>query len=267
MNETLSSLCQPKRLDAERFSWEVPDHWQQGRTAYGGLVMAVLVRALEMVHEDTSAPLRTLHVSLCGPVDVGAATLEVETLRAGSRMTTLAARLTQEGVVRTHAVGIFGQRRIDDGGTWNTRVPPEMPSWQDLPEAPIKPPISPTFSQHFSFRPTGPIPFSGVAVREAAGWIRARNPGPERDAACVAAHADAWWPAMLSGLTAPRPLASVSITIEFLNGFEGLDPQAPFFHVGRTPVATDGFVVELRELWGEDGRLIALNQQTQVIIK
>ena len=35
----------------------------------------------------------------------------------------------------------------------------------------------------------------------------------------------------------------------------------------RLVAATDGYVVEFRELWSETGKLLALNQQTFVIIK
>ncbi len=43
--------------------------------------------------------------------------------------------------------------------------------------------------------------------------------------------------------------------------------MAPIFHCGRGRGARDGYVVELRELWGEDGRLLAFNHQTFAIIK
>jgi len=32
------------------------------------------------------------------------------------------------------------------------------------------------------------------------------------------------------------------------------------------PVCADGYFLETRELWGEDGRLLAINQQTFAII-
>ena len=67
--------------------------------------------------------------------------------------------------------------------------------------------------------------------------------------------------------TAPRPVATVAFTLELLSGLEGLDPEAPLFHSARVVAARAGYFVELRELWGEDGRLVALNQQTVVLIK
>ena len=47
----------------------------------------------------------------------------------------------------------------------------------------------------------------------------------------------------------------------------GVDPAAPWFHRARLAAATDGYVVEFRELWSHTGKLLALNQQTFVIIK
>jgi hypothetical protein len=48
---------------------------------------------------------------------------------------------------------------------------------------------------------------------------------------------------------------------------EGLDPEAPFSFRSRAVAEAEGYTVEMRELWGEDGRLVALNQQTIAIIR
>jgi hypothetical protein len=83
----------------------------------------------------------------------------------------------------------------------------------------------------------------------------------------VTSLADVWWPALFSRLTGPRPMATVAFTIELLDGLDGLDPAAPLFHHARSVAARGGYMVEMRELRGEDGRLVALNQQTITIIK
>ena len=48
---------------------------------------------------------------------------------------------------------------------------------------------------------------------------------------------------------------------------DGLDPEAPLLYRATAPVATDGYCLETRELWSEDGRLVAINHQTFVIIQ
>jgi acyl-CoA thioesterase len=62
-------------------------------------------------------------------------------------------------------------------------------------------------------------------------------------------------------------MATLGFTFQRIAGLDGLDPDAPLFYRGRVLAAQDGFAMEQRELWGEDGRLVALNQQTLVVIK
>lgn len=262
----LLSLSSPFLIEPGHYSWEVPDGWQQGRGAFGGLVLAALVRTLEHALADPARPMRTLTATLCGPVDVGPARVEVELLRGGSGLTALAARLVQRGEVRTHTVGLFGGDRVRDGAWCDVKAPP-MPDWRALPAAAIVPPLAPVFAPAFEFRPTVGLPYASGAEAVTEGWIRARHPGPARDAAFLAAHADAWWPAMLTTLSAPRPAATVSYSLEIVGDFEGLDADVPLYHTGRSPIAAGGYAVEFRELWGADGRLLALNQQTFAIIR
>src|SRR5690606_21365142 len=99
------------------------------------------------------------------------------------------------------------------------------------------------------------------------GWVRPKNPGAKRDAAYVAACIDAYWPAHLSRESQLRPMATVAFTVQPRPHFEGLDPEAPHFYRARVLATDGGYSVETRELWGEDGRLLGLNQQTFVSIK
>lgn len=59
----------------------------------------------------------------------------------------------------------------------------------------------------------------------------------------------------------------MAFTFQPFAHFEGLNPEAPFFIRAKLVAADQGYAVENREVWGEDGRLLALNQQTFVIIK
>lgn len=267
MTTTLEALTTPERDDElGRWRWQAPDGWQQGRGAFGGLVLATMIRAMEAEVTDPDHTLRTLTATLCGPTEVGTSQIEVAALRQGSGTTTLEARLVQGAELRVHAVGLFGRRRVDDAD-WVDLTPPAMPPWRDQPVAPLQAPLAPVFTQHFEYRPTGPIPYAGGTERIASGWIRPRHPGQARDAAYLVAQIDAWWPAPFSVFSAPRPMATVSFTVELMSGFDGLDPQAPLFHDERSLAAASGYAVEARELWGSDGRLMAMNQQTFAIIR
>jgi hypothetical protein len=141
-----------------------------------------------------------------------------------------------------------------------------MPDWRDVPPVPEGGPWPP-FARHMEFRPTSGAPFSRASAATTAGWVRPRDAGEVRDAAYLVALADAYWPAILPVLEAPRPMATITFTLDVVGTCAGLDPDAPVFHEGRTLHAADGFCPELRTLWGADGRLLAINHQTFVVIR
>lgn len=249
------------------YRWDVPDGWQQGRGAFGGLVLATVIRALENECESESQTLRTVSAVLCGPVEVGAAQVDIELLRAGSSTTAFAGRISQGGEVKTQVTALFGSRRVEDGD-WNSMTPPpELGDWRNADVAEIGPPLAPIFAQNMQMRPISGFPFSGGDTREVLGWVRPRSPGEKRDAAYLAANLDAYWPAPLVAETGPRPMATVAFQMEIVGTMEGLDREAPLFHRASSPAASGGYTVEFRELWGADGRLLALNQQSFCIIK
>lgn len=99
------------------------------------------------------------------------------------------------------------------------------------------------------------------------GWIRPRNPGATRDAAYLAAVIDAWWPVAFVRLGEICPMATIAFTLDIVGELDGLDPMAPLGYRASAPVCADGYCLETRELWGEDGRLVAINQQTFAIIQ
>lgn len=257
-------LLTPALVAPGRFAAVIPDGWQQGRGAYGGLVTALLSRALEGA--TPGRPLRSLTSELCGPVQPGEVTLEVDALRVGNAVTTSVVRLAQGGEVLAHGVGVLGLPRPATERLVNLAAP-ERPEWRGLEVFPVQPPHGPVFARHFEYRPARYLPFSGNTEPRAEGWIRPPPVDATRDAAWLAFCIDAWWPALYAVTELPRPMATIAFTFQPFAHLEGLDPAEPLFHRAQLAASVDGYCVELRELWGHDGRLLALNQQTFVIIK
>lgn len=246
---------------------QVQDGWQQGRGAFGGLVLGALARAMGAVQPDPERRLRSLSGEIAGPVQPGAAAIEVATIRRGSGLSFLEARLLQEGAVLARASGLFGETR---GYTRSWSAPPPAEAlrpFQERPVAPIGPPLAPIFTPHFEFRPTGPLPFSGGSEPVAEGWIRPRAPLEVWGDLEVIATLDAWWPTLFSTETAPRPIATVAFTCELLRDPATLPADQPLLHRARSDAGGEGFFVEFRELWSSDGALVALNQQTFAVIR
>jgi acyl-CoA thioesterase len=262
-----TALTTPRRLDETRFEMNVAPGWLQGRGAFGGVVVANLVRAITEFEGDSTRSLRSLTAEICGPVPLGPSPIRVERLRAGSAVSTIAGRIEGEGGVLAHAVAVLGKPRSYDRDFCDIETPP-IDDWRSLPVAPVAAPLSPEFASNFEWRFTGALPFSGSAHATSAGWIRAKNPGPARDAAYIAALADVFWPSILSIWTAPRPIGTIAFTLEIITPFDALtDPDAPLLHKGHVITTRGGYMVEMRELWSHDGKLVALNQQTIAIIK
>lgn len=268
---TLSEVSTPTAV-GDQFRLDIPPGWRQGRGAYGGLVVASLVRAIEAAINDPLRKVRSVTAELPGPVEAGVADISVEILRSGSSVTTARAAITQAGSVRTHAVAVLAATRRGVGPlAWQEMTPPEAPAWSTIEPVPNTAPHAqfmwPEFAQHFEYRLVEGVPMSGGSVARTVGWVRSRDPGGVRDAGHIAALIDAWWPAAFVRLTAPRPMATIVYTLDIVGGLDGLDPESPLLYRGTAPVCADGYFLETRELWGEDGRLVALNQQTFAIIQ
>src|SRR4051812_28821069 len=100
-----------QRVDEATFTVTIPDGWQQGRGAFGGLVLGILTRAVEECEVDPARRVRTVAGDLCGPVLPGAATVSVRTLRRGTHQTNAHAELVQQGVVLATATVVSSTPR------------------------------------------------------------------------------------------------------------------------------------------------------------
>ena len=241
--------------------WQVPDGWQQGRGAFGGLVLATLLRAIERAEPDGARSVRALTGDLCGPVLPGPAELVVEVLRRGNNLSNIDARLVQDGQVQARASAVLSAPKA---AATLRRPPqaPQAPAWRDLPDLGLGPPEGPAFAPNFEYRSA--ITFETADGSGTLGWLRLRRPPATMDAAAVVAMLDAWWPAIFSG--GARPMATVSFTAEILAAPADLAPDAPLLYRGRVIALHEGFCVEFRELWHQH-RLVAMNQQTFAILR
>lgn len=62
-------------------------------------------------------------------------------------------------------------------------------------------------------------------------------------------------------------MGTIAFTFQIADTMDGLAPDAPLFLKAYMLAEHEGYTVEQRELWGEDGRLRALNQQTFAVIR
>lgn len=250
---------------AGRHDATVPDGWQQGRGAYGGLVLGVLARAME-AEAEADRPLRALNGEIPSPVEVGPAEIAVTCHRRGKAVSSYQATLVQGGETRARASAIFGAARpVSLDGAW--AEPPAPQDWAALPVAPVGPPMAPVFAAHFEFRPTAGLPFTGAEAPAVDGWVRPVAPLPRWGAPELVGLVDTYWPALFPTLSAPRPMATVAFGLHLTDVAHRLEPGPPLRFRSRGVHVGAGFAFEVRELWSAAGELLAVNPQTFAIIK
>jgi len=249
-----------------QLDWDVPEGWQQGRGAFGGLVLAALLDAMTTREPEGLRLPRALTGELCGPCLPGRSRIATQVLRRGNNQTNVTATLSQEGQTVAHAsLTLASARRVPDVPKM-TMPSPARPPWQDAPVAPIRAPIGPTFAEHYEYRVIGALPFTSSPEALVQGYVRETTTLQKLTHAAIVGRLDAFYPAIFVVSSAPRPMATVSFMAEFLADPATLDPAVPLFYRARAIAEAGGYFVELRELWSGDTP-VALNQQTFAIVK
>lgn len=247
------------------FRGDIPDGWQQGRGAFGGLVLGTLCRAMDAAETDATRQPRTFTGDICGPVMPGPVEIRVLALRRGNNQSNWRADLYQDDQILACANAIFSAPRRAESKSFHT-APPALPPFDDLPVLPVGPPMGPVFSTNYEFRARDHFPFAGGKEPLVLGTIREKIAPRSLDGAALIALLDAYWPSSFVVETGPRLMSTVSFAAQLLVDPRTLDPEARFAYRGRSEAMSDGFCVELRELWLGD-RLIGLNQQTFALLK
>lgn len=264
--------------------WSVADGWQQGRGAWGGLTITAMAEIVA-AHESTDRVLRTISTQILEPVVVGDYTMTAKCLRQGSAMSTWEVDISPHAFKDDSTnLGSVARAQIITGSRRNIEITPPLKEWGSavMPEVataeecmiiPLGPPVAPTFTQRLEYRPISPLPTMGESDT-ALGWVRipsATKPGSIWTAAELMGIIDAWWPVSYSIMKEMRPMATVAFSAHLLIDPETIESvkgeRAPLLHEATISSAFDGFTSELRRLWTADGRLVAENLQSIVVIK
>ncbi len=244
-------------LDVDRLHTE---DWYQGRGVYGGLVFAQMVRALR---SHTSFPIRRLNVDMCAPVEVGEIEITVQEARRGMNSHFFYICALQDKKVVAHGSAVCGGKRVDSFDA-HLHPAPEL----NVPTIPSIPPnpLMPAFTQHFEYWPTiGVFPFSRSEDLRCGGWIRSRHDSTI-DAEMVVALLDAWWPSVSLRLDGPRPMGTISCTVDF-SLVEPFEQSGPCLLENTCVEVHQGYAVENNVLWSSTGQVLARAQQNVVIIR
>jgi Thioesterase-like superfamily len=237
-----------------------PDDWMQGRSLFGGLQVALALRAMRGL-VPAELPLRVLQTTFVAPV-TGALEIHPRLLRVGKGTTHAEARVIERDQVTTLVVGVFGRGRPSNA---EVRPPPPAPS-PDAPHAvpfPFIPGLSPAFAQHFKMRIlSGPLPYSGSRLPPKAVFEVSLADTAATSEAHVVAIGDALPPLALAE---PAPGSSVTWTLELLGDrFDAL-PLAGWQVEAEVRAAHNGYTSQSSAIFGPGGEPVALSHQSMVV--
>lgn len=237
--------------------------WWIERGPNGGYLAAIVLRAILAEAAEPERRPRSLTLHYLRPPAVGPCRVRVTVERAGRGVTTMSARLEQDGRDCVLALAALGFDR--DGATFDDLEPPEV----RLPEPIVAPSGVPVaIAERYDTRPAiGGNLFEPGDEALTGGWIRTVDDDPV-DSVLVAALTDAWPPAVFTRAATPIGVPTVDLTIHFRHAPPApADPGRPWSVVRfRTTTSAEGFLEEDGEVWTPDGVLLAQCRQLAVVV-
>jgi acyl-CoA hydrolase len=241
-------------------SFDCPADWAQGRSTFGGLVVAAGLKALRAQAGPVQRP-RSVQAAFLKPLVPGAAEISLGQLRRGRSTTYSDAVVSQQGEACATVGAVFGRPR-DSALRVDGPPPPAVPPPDGVVEFPQLAGVTPEFIRHFALRWTiGQAPFTQARDPEVGGWCRFRADQGLGDEEAVLALIDAWPAPVLPLLDRPAPASSATWSVAFLD-FPLTSPSDGWwlFHA-RTVGSASGYAQTQATLWSPERRAVAISQQ------
>jgi acyl-CoA thioesterase len=244
----------------------ISDRWAVPRGPNGGYIAALILRALEAAVDDPERAPRSLTLHYLRPPVAGeAAQIHVTVERAGRTLTSLSARLVQDGRTMVLALAAFAgdfTAAIDYAASSPDIGPPPaelhtVPAAPGVPEIALRIAAAPVFG-------TGALAGGDEAL--AGGWLRLAEPR-SADATALAFYTDAWLPSPFARLSAPVPAPTIDLTIHFRTRLPhpGMGPDEPVLARFSSSTSHGGFFEEDGAIWAPDGTLLAQSRQLALL--
>lgn len=245
----------------------VPDTWAQGRTVFGGLQVALAVRAMRDLVSPT-VPLRVLQTSFIAPIAPGDVRIEASVLRQGKSATQVEARILDQGRTACVVLAVFGESR-----TSVLDIRPQPPS---LPPAEAAKPfvymegIAPAFTQHVTTRWLGGVSvFQGRSEPRTGIYVSFRDdpyagPGAVGEGQIIG-YADIVPTPGLSMLKQPAMASSLTWTLELLTDDFGQAREGLWLMDTEVTAGRNGYLNQSATLWSPEGEAVALSRQSVVV--
>jgi acyl-CoA thioesterase len=243
------------------FTATVPEDWWQGRTLFGGIHVAIALRAMRTL-VPAGVPLRVVQTTFVAPASSQRVAIRAGLLRSGKSAFHTEARTVDGGQVLAVVTAVFGIRR-----TSRIEVIPRQPPV--VSERPIDfrhvPGRTPSFTQHLTMRwLVGDLPFTGNSSTRAVIEV-GLNDVAKTSEEHVLAIADSIPPVALSMLDTPVPGSSLTWKLEMLcDKLDDLPLQGWRLDAEMT-AGRDGYTHQSVMVWGPGGVPVALSRQCMVV--
>jgi acyl-CoA thioesterase len=245
-----------------RWQAQVDLEWSTPRGPNGGYIAAIVLRALTAELDDPARLPRSLTLHYLRPPADGQLDVDVTVERTGRTLSTLSARLSQEGRPCVIALAAFAAD-FPSALDYAAQTP-VVPTPEEIDPWPLAPPFPPIALQFEMRAALGPLPFSGADEALTGGWLRFIDP-QQVDPVALAVCADAWLPSPFPRLNAPVGAPTVDLTIHFRAPEVVLEAGEHVLAVFRSRVSHGGFFEEDGELWAPDGTLLAQSRQLALL--
>ena len=256
------------------FDARIDDGWWIVAGPNGGYLSAMLLRGMVDAVGDPAREPRTQTTHFTARAKPGPAQVTTRVVREGRSLSTLTARLEQDGRLIAYSIGALGRTRDGSGDelTFQDTPMPEVPPPEQVEVAPASNLSGSAFSfgRRYEKRPIfgspGPSPMADATT---GGWLR---PLPDRggDALLLSALSDGWPPAIFQKQPPgpeSRGVPTVELTVHF-RAPEAAAAVAPGEHYlvrFTTRTSRDGFLEEDGEIWSARGVLLAQSRQLALL--
>ncbi len=249
------------------FDATVAEGWKAGRGPHGGYLAAMLLRALiDTVGEGERAP-RSLTIHYARAPEPGAVEIATRVERAGRSLSTLSARMVQEGRLVALVLSAFS-------------VPWSGPEIDDLPLPDVESPGvereagtarrfgAPAFTEHLVLQPRfNGMPLSGQRrPMQVGAWLGLAEERP-LDAPALAFFSDALIPSPYFAIDAPAAAPTIDLTIHFRTPAPAaVDPHGLVYAQVSSRLVHEGFFEEDGVVWAADGTVLAQSRQLAILM-
>jgi acyl-CoA thioesterase len=243
------------------WSADVPGSWLQGRSVFGGLQAALMLRAMRAVL-PTPLPLRVFQTAFVAPVPGGTVRIRPRLLRVGKSVTQIEARIVDGDATVALGVGVFGATRASRIHVTPQRPPDPAGESMTLSYVPG---VTPAFLQHFDVKwLEGALLYTGSRSTKASMSFGLRDDAPTTEEHIIAI-ADGPPPIAMSFLTEPAPGSSMTWTLEMLTESVASLPLDGYRLDAELVAGHGGYTSQSVMLWSPGGEAVALSRQSMVV--